>query len=145
AKAPLIDGRTASTKRLSIQPRQYSRCLSTSDRHRRTAAEYDLLAVGNKRVVIRRWPSFSRPIFDRADIGTRSGDGHLLALRDLPQRLVDEIPGALQVLEPRRGLVVDAALVDERSFVVDHVHMRGSAGTVRVPDFACGIEQYRGG
>jgi hypothetical protein len=28
---------------------------------------------------------------------------------------VDQIPGALQVLEPRRGLVVDAALVDERT------------------------------
>jgi hypothetical protein len=49
-------------------------------------------------------------------------------------RLVDEIPGALQVLEPRRGLVVDAALVDEHSFAVDHVHMRGGARAVRVPD-----------
>src|SRR5262245_31785700 len=69
----------------------------------------------------------SRPIFDRAAIGARGGDGHRLALRDLAQRLVDKISGALQVLDPRRGLVVDAALVDERSFAVDHVHMRGGA------------------
>src|SRR6266481_3576570 len=87
----------------------------------------------------------SRPIFDRAAIGTRGGNRNLLALRNLAQRLVDKIPGALQVLEPRRGLVVDAALVDECSFAVDHVHMRGGAGAVRVPDFARGIEQHRGG
>src|SRR5215831_9730681 len=85
-------------------------------------------------------PTSERPIFDRAAVGARRGDGHRLALRDLAQRLVDKIPGALQVLEPRRGLVVDAALVDERSFAVDHVHMRGGAGAVRVPDFARGVE-----
>src|SRR5262245_66536159 len=85
-------------------------------------------------------PTSKRPIFDRAAVGARGGDGHRLALRDLAQRLVDKIPGALQVLEPRRGLVVDAAVVDERSFVVDHVHVRGGAGAVRVTDFACGGE-----
>ena len=86
-----------------------------------------------------------RPIFDRAAVGACGGDGHWLALRDLAQRLVDKIPSALQVLEPRRGPVVDAAVVDERSFAVDHVHMRGGAGAVRVPDFAHGIEQRRDG
>src|SRR5262249_33026257 len=90
-------------------------------------------------------PTSKRPIFDRAAVGARRGNGHRLALRDLAQRLVDKIPGALQVLEPRRGLVLDAAVVDERSFAVDHVHMRGGAGAVSVPDFARGVEQHRSG
>jgi hypothetical protein len=75
----------------------------------------------------RRKPSFTN--LDRA-ARARGGDVHRLALRDLAQRLIDKIPGALQVLDPRRGLVVDAALVDERSFAVDHVPM---VGVVRAP------------
>jgi adenylate cyclase len=59
---------------------------------------------GAARGAIRRWPSFSRSVFDRAAVGTRGGDGNRLALRDLGQRLVDKIPGALQVIETARQL-----------------------------------------
>ena len=52
-----------------------------------------------------------RRIFHRAAISARSRDGDRLALRDFGERRVDEILRDLQILEPRRRLVVDAARI----------------------------------